>query len=562
MSAPTDHPPPSEFIKRFHILSNANVGVMLVRTKEVVMTLDALRNYAVEKNGDFKFWTHVVGWESLATDENKAPERDRNIELYDAMKLVGDVDNDGKAAWPKKTRYGVYAMVYPHWGIPQLPAAIQLLKDYVYSFSDSNNPKKARLVLIVPEGFKLPAELESDIISIDYNLPNAEERRAIFDRVVTNTFQDRKKPEVFQEEDKVLLVNLMAGMTEMEAEGALARALASFRPYSVDKDRDDYKWLVGLNKAKFIEEVNKIKTEIIGRSECLSIMKELKEEDVAGLDLLKDWLKKTAASFEPDAAEFGLDRPKGIFLVGPPGTGKSMSVRLIGTIFKQRVIRLDMGAIFSKFVGSSEERIRQVIKLAKAMAPVVLVIDEIDKAGGGPKDQGGHETTRRVMGTLMTEMQECEEPVFWAFTGNWPDRIDPALLRKGRLDEMFSLLAATSVEREAVIRVHLTKRKQPVAKIDMAKVVEATKGFVSAEIEAIVKEAVKHAYSQGKRRVITEDIIAAADSTKPLCVAFEAEFHAMETWAKNFAKPSSTPDPLGSPVDAIQSAIKTRQRSL
>lgn len=541
------------FQKRFHILSHAGVGVVMVPTKEVNLTLNALRDYALEVGYDFKFWTHTVGWESLQKESDEKPPRDRCFNPYDALKKIDDIDNDGKNAWPKGFDGGIYAMVYPHWVLPKMPNFIQLVKDYVYRFSIT----RQRLVLIVPEGVSLPTELENDITILEFLLPSKPEIRDIFDRTVRATYKERlpnyKFP--FSDDDIHRIVNLAAGMTEMEVENAFSRGMATFSPFAQNQSKN-YEWLKQLTVDRFLDIVNEVKTEAIKRSQCLSLMPEAKIEDVAGLELAIEWSKQRAAAFDPEATKFGVDRPKGMLLVGPPGTGKTLFSKMLGSILKQRMVRLDMGSVFNKYIGESEARIRSVIKMAKAMAPVILLIDEVDKAGGGSKSDNSSEASQRVMSTLLTEMQECQEEVFWIFTANWPDRIDPALLRKGRLDEIFSVLAPTSKEREAVLKVHLRKRKQNPDLPGLEKVVAATKGFVSAEIEAIVKDAVTIAY-YNKQPVDAQLLLDTANNTKPLSLAFPEEFARMEAWAKNHARPSSLPDEV-----TDETKTKTRSRTI
>lgn len=541
------------FQQRFHVLSHAGVGVVMVPTKEVNLALDSLRDYALELGYDFKHWTHTVGWQSLQKESEEHPHRDRCLNPYDALKKINDIDNDGKNAWPKGFDGGIYAMVYPHWVLPKMPNFIQLVKDYVYHFSTT----RQRLVLIVPEGVSLPAELENDITILEFALPSKQEIAGIFDRTVRHTYKERvpgfKFP--FSEDDIHRIVNLAAGMTEMEVENAFARGMATFRPFGKDKG-NAYEWLKKLTVDEFIHIVNEVKTEAIKRSQCLSLMPEAKMEDVAGLELAIEWAKQRAAAFDPKAIEFGVDRPKGMLLVGPPGTGKTLFSKMLGSILRQRMVRLDMGSVFNKYIGESEARIRGVIKMAKAMAPVILLIDEVDKAGGGSKSDNSSEASQRVMSTLLTEMQECQEEVFWIFTANWPDKIDPALLRKGRLDEIFSVLAPNSKEREAVLRVHLRKRKQNPDMPGLENVVDATKGFVSAEIEAIVKDAVTIAY-YNKKPVDSGLLLETALQTKPLSLAFPEEFSRMEKWAKNHARPSSPPDEVISTEDKPKQRTRT-----
>lgn len=526
------------FIEQVHVLFNASVGVTVVPTQDVQLTLNALQEYSIEKGFDFKFWTHVVGWQSLKAEGEAQPKRDKNVNFYEALKLIGDVDNNGKEAWPPtKFERGVYAMVYPHWSIPKLPAAIQLLKDYVYQFSTN----RARLVLIVPEETPIIKELEHDLTILEYKLPDKDEIRAIFDRTVRAVFIKKEVKFPFTDEDVRMAVNLAAGMTEMEVENAFARAVSGFRPYKVKKKEDDYSWLKKLDIKSFLSTLNDIKIEAIKKSEILSLLPEAKLKDVAGLDLAKEWAGERAVAFSDHAREFGVKRPKGVLLVGPPGTGKTLFSKVFGEFFLQRVVRLDMSAVFNKYVGESAARLRRAIKMAKAMAPVILLVDEVDKASGG-KDGGNNESTGQVMSTLLTEMQECEEEVFWIFTANWPDRIDPALLRAGRVDAKFSLLPPTAVEREAVFKIHLAHGKQKTDNIKFDHLVNLTKGFVSSEIEAIVNDAVTTAAYRKMAGVTTELLMERATRVKPLCLAFPEEFTKMQQWAKEHCLPSSIPD--------------------
>lgn len=528
----------NSFIERVHVLFNASVGVTVVPTQDVQLTLNALREYSIKKGFDFKFWTHVVGWESSKVEGESQPKRDKNVNFYDALKLIGDVDNNGKDAWPpNKFERGVYAMVYPHWSIPKLPAAIQLLKDYVYQFSTN----RARLILIVPEETPIIKELEHDLTILEYKLPDKEEILAIFDRTVKAVFSKKNIDFPFTAEDVRMAVNLAAGMTEMEVENAFARAISGFRPFEVEKKSDDYRWLKTLDIHTFLSTLNDIKIEAVKKSEILSLMPEAKLKDVAGLELAKEWAGERAVAFSDMAKNFGAKRPKGVLLVGPPGTGKTLFSKVFGEFFLQRVVRLDMSAVFNKFVGESAARLRRAIKMAKAMAPVILLVDEVDKASGG-KDGGNNESTGQVMSTLLTEMQECTEEVFWIFTANWPDRIDPALLRAGRVDAKFSLLPPTAVEREAIFKIHLEKGKQSTKGIKFSQLVALTKGFVSSEIEAIVNDAVITAVFRKMKGVTTELLMERAARVKPLCLAFPEEFTKMQQWAKEHCLPSSIPE--------------------
>jgi SpoVK/Ycf46/Vps4 family AAA+-type ATPase len=182
-------------------------------------------------------------------------------------------------------------------------------------------------------------------------------------------------------------------------------------------------------------------------------------EVVGGLETLKQWVKSRSRSFTDKAREYGLPNPKGVLLAGIQATGKSLLAKTIATEWKLPLLRLDVGRVFGSMVGESENRIRQVIKLVEAVAPCVLLLEEIDDkafaniVSGMDGDSG---TSQRVFGTLLTWMQEKTAPVFVVMTANRAEVLPAELIRKGRIDEFFWVDLPNLPEREAIFQVHLT----------------------------------------------------------------------------------------------------------
>ena len=301
------------------------------------------------------------------------------------------------------------------------------------------------------------------------------------------------------------------------------------------------------------------KTEAVKRSEVLEYMPVTEDLEVGGLDNLKDWMNIRKQCFTKEAREFGVARPKGIALLGPPGTGKSLSAKAISQSLGQPLIRFDVGRVFGSLVGQSEQRVRAALKLIEAIAPCVCFIDEVDKAGLDPRQGGGDSGVgKRVMGSILTFMQESKAEVFWLFTANRVDCLPPEMLRKGRLDEVWSVTAPNTREREEVLKIHLGKCKQPVPK-DLHVAVKQSAGYVSAEIEAAVKEATAEAFFDNKP--VTGKLIAHQLSTmKPISVAFKDDFDAMQQGAKNNARSASLDDEEDAPVQ--ESTVAIRKRSI
>src|SRR5207253_10871891 len=165
------------------------------------------------------------------------------------------------------------------------------------------------------------------------------------------------------------------------------------------------------------------------------------EEDlgtVGGVECLKQWLANRAAAFSEPARKFGLPAPKGLLLLGVQGCGKSLTAKAIANFWALPLIRLDMGRIFSNYIGSSEENLRRAIRVAESVAPAVLWVDEIEKglSGSGSSAVVDGGVTARVFGAFLTWLQEKTEPVFVVATANQIGSLPPELVRRGRSDEI------------------------------------------------------------------------------------------------------------------------------
>ena len=322
------------------------------------------------------------------------------------------------------------------------------------------------------------------------------------------------------------LVDSALGLTDTEAD--LAFRLA--------KEKDGFKSMDA------VQVISSEKEQIIRKSGILDYVKvdASLEKSVGGLDSLKLWLKRRSKAFEIKAKEFGLKEPKGILLLGVPGCGKSLTAKCIAAEWKQPLLKLDLGKVFSMYVGSSENNIREAIQTAEAVAPCVLWIDEIEK---GLATQGEHDggTSTRVFSTILTWMQEKTKPVFVVATANDISSLPPELLRKGRFDEIFFVDLPTKEERKNILKIHLTKNHQGQG-IDLDTIANETKFFNGAEIEEIVKEAMFIAYVNNPNApsVTTRDLQEAARNVIPLAQTMKTKIDALREWAKVRARLASS----------------------
>ncbi len=516
------------YLDQFEILACSGIGVIMTHAREPYRVCEVLHEWADKRRRPYKEWNVRDGWLEWKLPTSKhvsEPVADGTTEATKALFRIQDVLNKGADEWTD----GVFAMVYPHWIIPKNPAFIQCLKLYVQRFSKT----KQRLILVVPEGFSLPKELENDIVVLDLELPKREELRSIYLDVVSAAFEhDKDVVAPFNDDQVDSILSIGAGMTEMEFETAISRAIISNKVSFPKTPLND-----------FTRVISTAKVEVVKRSEVLELMEPVALEDVGGLDLYKAWIIKRKSCFSKSFREFcnGKDIPKGVVLIGPPGTGKTMVGKATSSVLEVPFFRFDVGKVFGSLVGQSEERVRSALKLLTAMAPCVAMIDEVDKAGLDPREGGGDGgTAKRVMGSILTFMQDSTDPIFWILTANRIRNLPPEMLRKGRLDEVFSVQPPNVIERREIVRIHLLARNQkPDEMKDLEVAIQSSEGFVSAELEAAIKEAVVDSFHSGEP-ITGASIASQLKNMKPISVAFKEDFEAMAQWASDNARPASS----------------------
>ena len=220
-----------------------------------------------------------------------------------------------------------------------------------------------------------------------------------------------------------------------------------------------------------------------------------------------------------------------MLLLGVQGAGKSLCAKAIATAWKRPLLQLDPGSLYDRYIGESERRLREAFDQAEAMAPVVLWIDEIEKgfaSAGESSNDGG--LSRRMFGSLLTWMQEHTSPVFLVATANDVQSLPPELLRKGRFDEIFFVDLPAEEAREAILRTHLTRRKQDPATFDLPALTAASAGYSGAEIEQAVVSGLHTAYNGG-RSLTTNDVVNALRNSPPLSVIMAERISDLRRWA-------------------------------
>ena len=406
--------------------------------------------------------------------------------------------------------------------IDKLPDnTVVILKDFHDCWSNAQIKRKLRNVsqhlrfstksmIITSPSPKLPAELKDEAVVIEFPLPNALELEAVLKQLTGTPGVEVKLTDLGQEK----LVQAALGLTISQARRVFAKAIV--RDGVLD-DRD-------------IASVTEEKKQIIRENQALEFYAVTETpDDVGGLGVLKQWLRLRERAFSKEARDYGLPAPKGISLIGIPGTGKSLTAKMIGGLWRLPLLRLDIGALFGSLVGESEERTRRALALAETVAPCVVWIDEMEK---GLSHQGSFDsgTSTRVFGTILTWMQEKTSPCFVVATANNISNLPAELLRRGRFDEIFFLDLPTLEERQEIFQVHLRKRRRLPRDYDIVRLAQASEGYVGAEIEQAIIDAMYVGFNDDQREFTTEDISEALKRQVPLSISQRETIEALRNW--------------------------------
>ncbi|MDH3265473.1 MAG: AAA family ATPase, partial [Gammaproteobacteria bacterium] len=403
---------------------------------------------------------------------------------------------------------GIYILLDFHPFLDD-PVHVRLLKDICINYR-----KVPRQIVLLSHTVKLPSELESFSARFDMALPGDDERRRIIQNVADQWATEHPGSRV-QADSKAyeMLVKNLAGLTYNDTEQLARNAI--FHDGAIT--RSD---LPGVMQAKY---------ELLNRGGALQFEYDTARfSDVGGLTRLKEWLSQRRSVFRGDKNAAHLDAPKGILLLGIQGCGKSLAAKATAGIFGVPLLRLDFGAIYDKYHGETERRLRESLRTADVMSPCVLWIDEIEKGLAGRGGETG--TTQRVLGSFLTWMAEKQSHVFVVATANNISTLPPELVRKGRFDEIFFVDLPNKKIRAAILAIHLSRRGQQLGNFDVEPLADAMDGFSGAEIEQAVVSAFYAAHAQNEP-LQTSHILNEVAQTRPLSIVMQEKIQDMRMWA-------------------------------
>jgi ATP-dependent 26S proteasome regulatory subunit len=406
------------------------------------------------------------------------------------------------------------------------PVLVRKVKDVLSTAQTAN-----KTLIIVGCQLHLPPELEKEIAVVEFKLPGRDQLKLVAEGIARSggiDIGDNGKLEK--------LLDAASGLTTTEASDAFA--------LSVVEVHDMVPEIVAREKAATVK-----------KNGVLEILQTTaRADDIGGLDVLKEWLKKRKLAFGKEAKAYGLPVPKGILAIGIPGAGKSLTAKATASIFGVPLLKLDAGRLFGSLVGESEKNVRIAIQTAEAVAPCVLFVDELEKAFSGSKSSGSTDggTSARVFGTFLQWLQDKTSPVFVFATANDISQLPPEFLRKGRFDDLFFCDLPNQEERAAIWRVHLLKRNRNPDKFDLKELSTRTDGFTGAEIEAAVNDGLFSAFDEEQAELEDRHLLEALRNTVPLSRTMAAQIEALRAWANGRARRASKETPTATAAAGVK----------
>lgn len=268
--------------------------------------------------------------------------------------------------------------------------------------------------------------------------------------------------------------------------------------------------------------------------------------EVGGFTYFKSWMRKRRWAFGQDARDEGIDKPKGVVFVGVPGGGKTLMGAAAAGELGLPLIILNLSECEGGIVGETATRTAEALRTVDALAPCVVLVDEVEKIFGGPGNIDGGSKSG-MMRLLLIWLQERESECFTMLTSNDISSLPPELTRRGRVDEIWFCDLPNLNDRKSILNIHLAKRNRSLNTKSVASLAKSLVGFTGSEIEQVCKEAHLTAYCrkcEGDNGKLTQDDLKEAAATiTPIAVTYQGKLGALRAWAKGRARYASAPDP-------------------
>lgn len=531
--------------------------IILVVTFEESRLIESIMEYVVGRNDssysddqDVWVWSFAQGLGKLPNDTDPVQAlADFNIseDTTDPNVALNYIHREHNVGNDKIRSIFVMRDLHKFWDRPDVG---RRLRDMAEGMSMSD-----KVIVVTSPEMSLPSELDKTVSVIDFDLPSKSEidyevrmsLHSLGNNTIDNSLEDiiGETTDVesikldYSDQEIEHIVDACAGLTRFEIWCAMGKCI---------------------EPGNGIVEVPVIlaeKEQIVAKSGIVEFWSSNETlEDIGGLDTVKEYIDHTKHAFTDAAHAFGVEYPRGLLLLGKPGSAKSLLVKATANYYQIPCLRLDIGKVMAGVVGGSEGNTRRALKTAEAVAPCILWIDEIEKglSGTGSSNFSDAGTMSRVFGTIMQWMQDRTKPVYVMATANNIDQLPPELLRKGRVDEIFFIDVPTKIEKEEIFSIHLRKRNRDASRFNLDRLsdlVYSRKGkeypYSGAEIEAAIQESIRRAYANSIKSGIKPEINGEGDITTdlleetllgivPLSCTYHEQMDKMRRWAMDRAR--------------------------
>ena len=345
------------------------------------------------------------------------------------------------------------------------------------------------IVVVLAPVVQLPVELEKLFVVVDHELPDREQLAEIARGIATEDAELPDGPEL------ETVLDAAAGLTRMEAENAFSLSLVRHGCVTPDA-------------------VWELKTQTLKKSGSLELHRGHEDfSSLGGMSALKAFCKR--ALLHPSRGNH-LKRPRGVLLLSPPGCGKSQFCKALGNEVGRPVLVLDVGSLMGSLVGQSEERTRQALRVIDAMAPCVLMIDEVEKAFAGVNGSGDSGVSSRMFGMFLSWLNDHESDVFVVCTANDVAKLPPEFGRSERFDGIFFLDLPGRDEKGAIWDIY-----RSMFEVDQDQRVPTDTDWTGAEVKACCRLSA----------LLDVPLVQAAQNVVPVAVTASESVDRLRTWA-------------------------------
>jgi SpoVK/Ycf46/Vps4 family AAA+-type ATPase len=490
---------PHDALQDIELLLRSRHGIVYLDTPEETRAGTLLTHVADRLGLPFFTWTRSGGL-------RRAGSTDAVYDTQEPVKALRHVATAGTEA--------VYHFVSLASGLTGQDLLVSLVRDAAASLQ-----RRDGAIVLTGDGVELCAPLREITAQVALPGPSNGELSKLLSDITRDLSRVRHVEVSLTTDERNTLLKHLSGLTLMEAEKVLTKAIVEDGALTSDD----------------VAHVLEAKRRIIEREGLLEYYPvEHTLAEVADLEGLKAWLaKRTPVVREPGRArKFGLTFPKGILLLGVPGCGKSLSDKAVASEWGLPLLKLDPSNLYNKYIGESERNFKRAVEVAERMAPVILWVDELEKAFASGREDGG--VTQRVLGSFLSWMQDRRADVFVVATANDISTLPPEFLRKGRFDEIFFVDLPEPHVREDIFRIHLERRDRLVADIDVETLAAHTPGFSGSEIEEVVVAGLYTAFASGTD-LDTATLAREVAATRPLAVTMREKIDGMRAWAADRA---------------------------